>query len=82
MGGVLPRRARKFIHHLRLGQVNFELSNLDIAADELIRAYMGDGETVFEQEYPKYFSFLRTRAKIYPEGSEPSVGGKSNSQPA
>src|SRR5476651_1896979 len=50
--------------HLRLGQVNFELSRLDIAADELIRAYMGDGETVFEQENPKYFDFLKTRVRI------------------
>jgi tetratricopeptide (TPR) repeat protein len=47
--------------HLRLGQVQFQLGHLDLAADELTRAYMGDGETVFEDENPVYFDFLKTR---------------------
>lgn len=50
--------------HLRLGQACFELGELDRAADELIRAYMGAGEEVFQSDDEKYFSFLKTRAKI------------------
>jgi tetratricopeptide (TPR) repeat protein len=50
--------------HLRLGQACFELGELDRAADELIRAYMGAGDEVFEQEDDKYLAFLKTRAKI------------------
>lgn len=47
--------------HLRLGQCQFELGNLDRAADELARAYMGAGTEIFGQEHPKYFDFLKTR---------------------
>jgi tetratricopeptide (TPR) repeat protein len=50
--------------HLRLGQVLFETDEIDAAANELMRAYMGDGSKVFEGQDPKYLSFLRTRAKI------------------
>jgi tetratricopeptide (TPR) repeat protein len=50
--------------HLRFGQVYFELGELDSAADELMRAYMGDGCRIFEREDVKYFDFLRTRAKL------------------
>ena len=50
--------------HLRLGQACFELGELDRAADELIRAYMGVGDELFANEDAKYFSFLKTRAKI------------------
>jgi len=50
--------------HLRLGQVLFELNELDKSAEELIRAYMGDGAEIFQSEDPKYFDFLRTRAKL------------------
>jgi hypothetical protein len=49
--------------HLRLGQCQFELGNLDRAADELMRAYMGGGAEVFDDADPKYLAFLRTRAK-------------------
>jgi len=48
--------------HLRLGQVLFEKEQLDRAADELIRAYMGAGDEIFLREDPKYIEFLRTRA--------------------
>ena len=48
--------------HLRLGQCLMELSELDRAADELMRAYMGSGPAIFEGEDPKYISFLKTRA--------------------
>lgn len=50
--------------HLRLGQVLFEAGELDLAANELIRAYMGAGEEIFLKDDPKYLAFLKTRAKI------------------
>ena len=49
--------------HLRLGQCLFELGDRDRAADELMRAYMGDGAEIFAEEDPKYLQFLATRAK-------------------
>jgi tetratricopeptide (TPR) repeat protein len=49
--------------HLRLGQCQFELGNLDRAADELMRAYMGGGPELFEDEDDKYLRFLGTRAE-------------------
>ncbi|MET3623562.1 tetratricopeptide repeat protein [Burkholderia ambifaria] len=49
--------------HLRLGQCQFELGNLDRAADELMRGYMGGGPELFEDEDDKYLRFLATRAE-------------------
>jgi tetratricopeptide (TPR) repeat protein len=49
--------------HLRLGQAQFELGNLERAADELARAYMGAGKEIFEEDDPKYFAFLKTVLK-------------------
>jgi hypothetical protein len=49
--------------HLRLGQCEFELGNLDRAADELIRAYMGGGTELFAEDDGKYLAFLSTRAR-------------------
>jgi len=46
--------------HLRLGQCQFELGDLDRAADELARAYMGAGADIFDGA-DKYFAFLKTR---------------------
>lgn len=53
--------------HLRLGQCQFELGNLDRAADELARAYMGAGADIFEGA-DKYFAFLKTRLQPPPGG--------------
>jgi hypothetical protein len=53
--------------HLRLGQCQFELGNLDRAADELARAYMGAGDEIFEGA-EKYLAFLKTRLKPPPAG--------------
>jgi hypothetical protein len=53
--------------HLRLRQCQFELGNLDRAADELARAYMGAGSESF-QGADKYFAFLETRLKPPPGG--------------
>jgi len=50
--------------HLRLGQVLFDAGELDRAADELMRAYMGGGDEMFEHQDGKYMAFLKTRATI------------------
>ena len=50
--------------HLRLGQVCFEAGDLDIATDELMRAYMGGGSEIFSKEEPKYLEFLASRVKL------------------
>ena len=54
-----------FLHFL-LGKTQFELGNMDRAADELTRAYMGSGMDLLgdEDEDPKYLAFLRTKIKI------------------
>lgn len=49
--------------HLRLGQCQFELGNLDAAAGELCRAYMGAGSEIFSHDNPGYFEFLKTRIR-------------------
>lgn len=46
--------------HLRLGQCQFELGNLDRAADELTRALIAGGEEILLDDDPKYFDFLKT----------------------
>ena len=46
--------------HLRLGQSQFELGNVQRANDELARAYMLAGKEIFDQEDPKYFAHLKT----------------------
>ena len=48
--------------HLRFGQILFDSNEKDRAADELMRAYMGDGLEIFAQEDSKYLSFLKSRA--------------------
>ena len=45
--------------HLRLGQAAFELGDSDRAKDELARAFMDGGDTVFEADDPKYRRFIR-----------------------
>ena len=50
--------------HLRFGQVLFDKGELDAAADELMRAYIAEGEEIFASEDPQYLAFLRTRAAI------------------
>ncbi|HOB12824.1 MAG TPA: hypothetical protein PK680_04610 [Novosphingobium sp.] len=50
--------------HLRLGQTQFELQDLEGAANELMRAYMGAGDDIFANEDPKYRAFLATRARL------------------
>jgi len=50
--------------HLRLGQCQFELGNIDRAADELIRVYALEGEQFFLEDDSKYFEFLKTKIDI------------------
>lgn len=45
--------------HLRLGQLRFELGQMEKAKDELMRAYMGGGNIMFEGEDSKYFHLVR-----------------------
>jgi len=42
--------------HLRQGQVNYELSDMERADDELARAYLGGGREIFAKEDPKYMA--------------------------
>ena len=44
--------------HMRLGQCQYELGDHASAADELLRAFVGGGEELFEEEDPKYQDFL------------------------
>jgi tetratricopeptide (TPR) repeat protein len=50
--------------HLRLGQCQFEVGNLEKAADELARAYALESEEIFSEDDNKYFEFLKTRINI------------------
>jgi tetratricopeptide (TPR) repeat protein len=50
--------------HLRLGQTQFELGDLTRAADNLVRAYMGGGEEIFDGDDAKYFNFVKQVIKI------------------
>ena len=54
--------------HMRLGQSQFELGNMDRAADELARAYLQEGLAIFEDEDPKYVAFIKSRLKPPPGG--------------
>ena len=49
--------------HLRLGQVLLSRGDEKRAADELMRAYMVEGEEIFRTEHPKYLAFLKSRAE-------------------
>lgn len=50
--------------HLRLGQTYFENKDLDKAADELTRAYMGAGMVIFMEDDPKYLEYLETKIDL------------------
>lgn len=46
--------------HLRLGESQFEVGNMERAKDELTRAYMGGGRELFQSEDAKYIQFLES----------------------
>lgn len=56
----LPQSLGNSWFHLRLGQVQFELGNIERAKDELARAFMGEGYEIFANEDKKYFEFVKT----------------------
>lgn len=45
---------------MRLGQSLFELGDLNRSQEYLLRAYMLEGEEIFEHDHPKYLDFLRS----------------------
>jgi len=48
--------------HLRRGQIALDLGE-DRATDELLRAYMGGGTEIFEEEDPRYLEHLKASVK-------------------
>lgn len=48
--------------HLRLGQSKYELSEIEAAKAELLKAYLDAGEEIFSREDPKYLDCLRNGA--------------------
>lgn len=50
--------------HLRLGEIQYELGNIPRAKDELVRAFMGAGLEIFDEEDPKYLILLRETINI------------------
>jgi tetratricopeptide (TPR) repeat protein len=54
--------------HLRLGQCQFELGNMDRAADELARALLIESPRLFQNEDPKYLAFIKGKLKEPPSG--------------
>ena len=56
--------------HLRLGQSQYEVGNMDRARDELVRAYMGAGEDIFDDEDPKYLALVKESIKPEEGGGE------------
>jgi hypothetical protein len=57
--------------HLRLGQCQFELGNLERAADELARAFLMEGKVLFEDDDPKYLDFIKPKLDPPPGGWPP-----------
>jgi tetratricopeptide (TPR) repeat protein len=60
----MPGAVENPLSHLRLGQTYYELGDFDRAADELMRAYMLDGEDIFRRDGEKYLAFLATRISL------------------
>ena len=56
--------------HLRLGQCQFELGDLERAADELARAYLIEGIAIFTDDDQKYLNFVKPKLQE-PEGGWP-----------
>jgi len=54
--------------HLRLGKLSLDRDDEKQAADNLARALIMGGKTVFKDEDDKYFDFLMTKLEPPPEG--------------
>jgi hypothetical protein len=59
--------------HLRLGQCEYELGNMDRAADELARAHAVGGAEIFEGAPAKYFAFLQAKRTPGPHFTQNSL---------
>jgi tetratricopeptide (TPR) repeat protein len=46
--------------YLRVGQCYFEMGNLERSKENLLKAYMLEGETIFEDEDEKYFDVIKS----------------------
>jgi tetratricopeptide (TPR) repeat protein len=62
--------------HLRFGQVQLELGNLIRAQDELARAYMIEGEKIFQDEDPKYLAYVKTVLRLSDSDLSKSEGDR------
>lgn len=49
---------------LRVGQLYFEANDFENAKEYLLRAYMFEGEAIFEGSMEKYFDFLKQNVKL------------------
>jgi len=47
--------------NLRLGQCLFDLNEMEKAEDFLLRAYMLEGEDIFDSDNPKYLRHMRSK---------------------
>jgi tetratricopeptide (TPR) repeat protein len=56
------------IVHLRLGACQYELGNVSRAADELARAYIPEGKSIFQARDQKYLAFVKTQLDPPPGG--------------
>ena len=54
--------------HLRLGQAQLELGDEARAADNLARAYLQEGVSIFEGADPKYLAFIKSKLRPPPGG--------------
>lgn len=50
--------------HLRLGEALYELKEEENALDHLLKAYMLEGEEIFNEEEEKYLDFLKSRIEL------------------
>jgi tetratricopeptide (TPR) repeat protein len=50
--------------HFNKGLCHFELNEPDHAADSFTRAFMLEGEDMFNEKDPKYFEFLKSKIEI------------------
>ncbi len=49
--------------HLRLGQCAYQLGDKKTATEELLRAYMGAGEEIFEED-ELYYNYLKSQVNL------------------
>jgi tetratricopeptide (TPR) repeat protein len=50
--------------HLRIGQNLYRLGDEDKAVDSFLKAYMLDGEEIFEEDGKKYLEFIKSKVNL------------------